>query len=87
MKTNTIGFIGGGRITRIYLQAFKNKSMTLNFAHDLFYHSDLTHELVINLIVKPIGENESEIKEILNTKLMGLFNKIKPQKPWKDVTL
>ena len=30
MKTNTIGFIGGGRITRIFLQAFKNKSMTFD---------------------------------------------------------
>ncbi len=26
MKTKTIGFIGGGRITRIFLQAFKNKN-------------------------------------------------------------
>jgi len=26
MKTKTLGFIGGGRITRIILQAFKNKS-------------------------------------------------------------
>jgi len=28
--------------------------------------------------VKPIGENEEEIKNTLNTKLMGLFEKIKP---------
>jgi hypothetical protein len=28
--------------------------------------------------VKPIGENEAEIKNILNTKLIGLFGKIKP---------
>ena len=27
MKTPTLGFIGGGRITRIILQAFKNKSV------------------------------------------------------------
>ena len=27
MKTNTLGFIGGGRITRVFLQAFKNKSI------------------------------------------------------------
>ena len=27
MKTPTLGFIGGGRITRIILQAFKNKSI------------------------------------------------------------
>jgi pyrroline-5-carboxylate reductase len=28
--------------------------------------------------VKPIGESEAEIKSILNTKLLGLFGKIKP---------
>jgi hypothetical protein len=28
--------------------------------------------------VKPIGENEGQIREILQTKLTGLFNKIKP---------
>ena len=27
MKTPTLGFIGGGRITRIFLQAFKHKSV------------------------------------------------------------
>ena len=27
MKTPTLGFIGGGRVTRIILQAFKNKSV------------------------------------------------------------
>ncbi|RPI42109.1 MAG: hypothetical protein EHM46_05580, partial [Bacteroidetes bacterium] len=27
MKTTTLGFIGGGRITRIFLQAFRNKSL------------------------------------------------------------
>ena len=27
MKTNSIGFIGGGRITKIFLQGFKNKSV------------------------------------------------------------
>jgi hypothetical protein len=28
--------------------------------------------------VKPIGENEGEIRNILNDKLLGLYNKIKP---------
>jgi pyrroline-5-carboxylate reductase len=28
MKTKTLGFIGGGRITRIFLQAFANKDVT-----------------------------------------------------------
>ena len=46
---------------------------------DLMYKSGLTPEEVIDLIpVKPIGENESQITEIYNTKLPGLFEKIKP---------
>ncbi len=28
--------------------------------------------------VKPIGENEPEITNILNNKLLGLYSKIKP---------
>lgn len=30
MKNNSIGFIGGGRITKIFLQAFKNSNLTLD---------------------------------------------------------
>jgi pyrroline-5-carboxylate reductase len=30
MKTNSIGFIGGGRITKIFLQGFQNKSVAFN---------------------------------------------------------
>jgi pyrroline-5-carboxylate reductase len=52
---------------------------TLKKALKLYYKSDLTPAEVIDLIpVKPIGENEGEIKNILNTKLLGLFAKIKP---------
>jgi pyrroline-5-carboxylate reductase len=52
---------------------------TLKKALKLYYKSDLTPAEVMDLIpVKPIGENEAEIKTILNTKLLGLFAKIKP---------
>jgi pyrroline-5-carboxylate reductase len=52
---------------------------TMQSALDLMYKSDLTPEEVIDLIpVKPIGENESQITEIYRTKLIGLFEKIKP---------
>lgn len=52
---------------------------TLVASLDLMYKSGLTPEEVIDLIpVKPIGENESQITEIYNTKLTGLFEKIKP---------
>ena len=46
---------------------------------DLMYKSGLSASEVIDLIpVKPIGEHESQIAEIYKTKLMGLFEKIKP---------
>lgn len=52
---------------------------TLVAALDLQYDSGLTFEELIDLIpVKPIGENEKEIISIYNTKLTGLFEKIKP---------
>ncbi len=52
---------------------------TLNASLDLMYKSELSPEKVIDLIpVKPIGEHETQITEIYRTKLMGLFEKIKP---------
>lgn len=52
---------------------------TLLAALNLMYTSELKPEEVIDLIpVKPIGEHESQINEIYKTKLMGLFEKIKP---------
>jgi len=52
---------------------------TLLAAIDLFYNSGLSSKEVINLIpVKPIGEHEAQISEIYQSKLMGLFQKIKP---------
>ena len=59
--------------------AKKAVQQTLKKALKLYYKSDLTPVEVMDLIpVKPIGENEAEIKNILNTKLLGLFAKIKP---------
>jgi len=52
---------------------------TLIASLDLMYKSGLTPKEVIDLIpVKPIGEHELQIAEIYNTKLIGLFEKIKP---------
>jgi len=46
---------------------------------DLMYKSGLSVAEVIDLIpVKPIGEHEQQIAEIYKTKLLGLFEKIKP---------
>lgn len=52
---------------------------TLKAAIEVMFKSGLTKDEVINLIpVKPIGEHEQQITEIFQTKLIGLFNKIKP---------
>ncbi|MFW6246170.1 MAG: pyrroline-5-carboxylate reductase family protein [Tangfeifania sp.] len=60
-------------------EAQKAVKSTLKKAIKLYYNSGLTPEEVMDLIpVKPIGENEEEIKNTLNTKLLGLFEKIKP---------
>jgi pyrroline-5-carboxylate reductase len=46
---------------------------------NLMYRSGISPEEVMDLIpVKPIGEHESQITEIYKTKLIGLFEKIKP---------
>jgi len=52
---------------------------TLVAAINLMFQSGLSPEQVMNLIpVKPIGEHQNHITEIYQTKLMGLFEKIKP---------
>ena len=52
---------------------------TIIAALNLMYRSGLTSSEVIDLIpVKPIGEHEPQITEIYKTKLMELFEKIKP---------
>jgi len=52
---------------------------TLLAAMNLYFESGLSPEQVIDLIpVKPIGENQAQIIEIYQTRLMGLFEKIKP---------
>lgn len=60
-------------------EAQKAVSSSLKKAWKLYYKSGLTPEEVIDLIpVKPIGEAEEQIREIYQSKLIGLFNKIKP---------
>jgi pyrroline-5-carboxylate reductase len=52
---------------------------TLNAALNAMYRSGMKPEDVMNLIpVKPIGENEEQIKAIYQEKLSTLFEKIKP---------
>ena len=52
---------------------------TLKAAINLMFNSDLSPEQVMDLIpVKPIGDHQSQITEIYHTKLLGLFEKIKP---------
>ena len=52
---------------------------TLRASLNTLFNSTLSEEEVFDLIpVKPIGDHEDEIVEIYRTKLIGLFNKIKP---------
>jgi pyrroline-5-carboxylate reductase len=52
---------------------------TMLAATNLYFESGLSSKQVIDLIpVKPIGENQQQIIEIYQSKLMGLFEKIKP---------
>ncbi len=52
---------------------------TLVASLNLMYKSGLTPQAVMDLIpVKPIGEHELQITEIYNTRLIGLYDKIKP---------
>ena len=52
---------------------------TLVAAINLMFESELSPEQVMDLIpVKPIGEHQSLITEIYQSKLMGMFEKIKP---------
>lgn len=54
-------------------------NQTILASLDLMFKSGMKTEEVIDLIpVKPIGENETQIREIYNTKLTGLYEKIKP---------
>lgn len=52
---------------------------TLLAALKLYFESGLSSKQVIDLIpVKPIGEHQQQIAEFYQSKLMGLFEKIKP---------
>ena len=57
----------------------KSIQQTLIAAIKLMYESKLSPEQVMDLIpVKPMAENQDQISDIYQTKLMGLFEKIKP---------
>ena len=69
----------GGKIGLSDEESKKSIFETLIASLNLMYKSGLTASEVIDLIpVKPIGEHESQIVEIYQNKLMGLFEKIKP---------
>jgi pyrroline-5-carboxylate reductase len=60
-------------------ESYDSINNTLIASLKLMFKSGLKATEVIDLIpVKPIGEHESQIIEIYNTKLIGLFEKIKP---------
>jgi len=69
----------GGQVGLSEEESKKSIYETIIASLDLMYKSGLSVSEVIDLIpVKPIGEHESQISEIYKTKLIGLFEKIKP---------
>jgi pyrroline-5-carboxylate reductase len=69
----------GGKIGLSEEESKKSIYETIIASLDLMYKTDLTPAQVIDLIpVKPIGEHEPQIIEIYHTKLLALFEKIKP---------
>ena len=61
------------------IEAEETIKSTLEKSIALLYDSGLKPEEVIDLIpVKPIIEHEAEIKSIYETRLLGLYDKIKP---------
>ena len=73
-----LGEIGG----KIGLSSDESKDSlyeTIIASLNLMYKSGLSPSEVIDLIpVKPIGEHEAQIADFYKTKLIGLFEKIKP---------
>jgi len=69
----------GGKIGLSDEESKKSIYETIIASLNLMYKSGLSASEVIDLIpVKPIGEHEREISEIYNSKLIALFEKIKP---------
>ena len=69
----------GGKIGLSDDESKKSIYETIIASLELMYKSGLSATEVIDLIpVKPIGEHEQQITEIYKTKLIGLFEKIKP---------
>ncbi len=61
-------------------EAKKAIRSTMKRAADLYFKSGLTASEVMDLIpVKPLSEDEEEIRNTLNDKLLGLYDKIKPE--------
>lgn len=60
-------------------EAMDSVHFTTKAALEIYFDHNLSHDEVVDLIpVKPIGEHESQITEIYKTRLLGLFQKIKP---------
>jgi pyrroline-5-carboxylate reductase len=69
----------GSKIGLTDEESKKSIHQTIIASLNLMYKSGLTPAEVIDLIpVRPIGEHEPQITEIYRTKLIGLFEKIRP---------
>jgi len=83
MNNPSIGFIGGGRVARIFLAGWTRAQklpvrMVCGAARALV-DSDLPPAAVMDLVpVKPLAEMELAVLEFYRTRIPALFEKIRP---------
>jgi hypothetical protein len=83
MNHPTVGFIGGGRVSRLFLagwtRAQKLPARMVCGAASTLVDSGLTPAEVMDLVpVKSLAEMEPSVLEFYRTRLPALFQKIKP---------
>jgi pyrroline-5-carboxylate reductase len=78
MTNKTIGFIGGGRITRIFLAGWKRAGMLPGKVVVSDCNADALAKLKSQFPVKPLAEMETQVTEMYRTRLPAIFQKIKP---------
>ena len=83
MNNPSIGFIGGGRVARIFLAGWTRAQklpvrMVCGAARTLV-DSGLSPAAVMDLVpVKPLADMEPQVLEFYRTRLPALFQKIRP---------
>jgi len=86
MKNKTLGFIGGGRITKIFLQAFKNQNVKFNRISVFDTNTDILEKLkesfpsieIENTSIEQIAKSDIVLVALHPPLVMESLSKIKP---------